>query len=161
MGAVATRSRSANVFAFAVLGSQLPAVDEVLQLFLVLIGVPVRLIAEHAPLLDEVLKRGSRVPCGGKAPPARSVAAQTRSARDRQGAAPGHGACPRRRGVPTAAQRPGRRCCTRRPAPAWSRGKGPRRNRRDESAAGWGRTRPLSARTRGRGTEPAAGARSG
>ncbi len=67
MGAVATRSRSANFFAFAVLGSQLPAVDEVLQLFLVLVGVPVRLIAEHAPLLDEVLKRGSRVPCGAKA----------------------------------------------------------------------------------------------
>ncbi len=67
MGAVATRSRSANFFAFAVLGSQLPAVDEVLQLFLVLIGVPVGLIAEHAPLLDEVLKRGWGVPRGAEA----------------------------------------------------------------------------------------------
>ncbi len=67
MGAAATRSRSANFFAFAVLGSWLPAVDEVLQLFLVLVGVPVGLVAEHAPLLDEVFKRGSRVPCGSEA----------------------------------------------------------------------------------------------
>src|SRR5216684_7040535 len=67
MGAVATRSRSANFFAFAILGSRLPAVDEVLQLFLVLVGVPVGLIAEHASLLDEVLKRRSRVPGGAEA----------------------------------------------------------------------------------------------
>src|SRR4029077_16544532 len=63
-GAVATRSRTGNFFAFAVFRSQLPAVDEVLQLLLVLIGVPVGLVPKHAPLLDEVFKRRSCVPRG-------------------------------------------------------------------------------------------------
>src|SRR4029077_2729392 len=61
-GAVATRSRTGNFFAFAVFRSQLPAMDEVLQLLLVLIGVPVGLVAKHAPLLDKVFKRRSCVP---------------------------------------------------------------------------------------------------
>jgi hypothetical protein len=36
-------------------------VDEVLQLFLVLVAVPVRLVAQDAALLDEILKGRARV----------------------------------------------------------------------------------------------------
>jgi hypothetical protein len=39
----------------------LAAVDEVLELLLVLVGVPIGLVAEHPSLLDEVLERASRV----------------------------------------------------------------------------------------------------
>src|SRR5258708_1562629 len=40
--------------------------DEVLQFLLVLIGVPIRRIAQHAPLLGEVLEGRARVPSGAK-----------------------------------------------------------------------------------------------
>jgi len=42
-------------------------VDEVLELLLVLVCVPVWFVAEHSPLLDEILKRGLRVARGAKA----------------------------------------------------------------------------------------------
>src|SRR2546430_8340414 len=41
---------------------QLAAVDEVLQLLLVLVGMAVGVVAEHAALLDEILERRPRVP---------------------------------------------------------------------------------------------------
>src|SRR5439155_5358454 len=53
--------------AFQVRGRDLAAVDEVLQLFLVLVGVPVGLVAEDAPLLDEVLESGAGVAPGAEA----------------------------------------------------------------------------------------------
>jgi hypothetical protein len=48
-------------------GGELAAVDEVLELLLVLVGVPVGLVAEDAALLDEVLKRRARVALGSEA----------------------------------------------------------------------------------------------
>src|SRR5258706_13033724 len=46
---------------------RLAAVDEVLELLLVLVGVPVRLVAKHPTVLDEVFERCARVAGRAKA----------------------------------------------------------------------------------------------
>src|SRR5437879_13371356 len=48
---------------------QLPAVDEILELLLVLVGVPVRLVPQHASLLDEVFERRAGVTGGAETEP--------------------------------------------------------------------------------------------
>src|SRR5207248_1424409 len=57
--------------AFSIGGGELAAVDEVLELLLVLVGMAVRLVAKYPPLLDEVLECAARVACGPKAKLAR------------------------------------------------------------------------------------------
>ena len=59
MGAGAGRSsRNLLDLGFAVRRCDLPAVDEVFELLLVLIRVAVGLVAKHATLLDEILEGG-------------------------------------------------------------------------------------------------------
>jgi hypothetical protein len=69
MGAAAARFRLAFArsldqrpvdLAVAIRRRDLAAVDEVLELLLVLVGMTVRLVAEHATLLDEVFERSVR-----------------------------------------------------------------------------------------------------
>src|SRR2546429_5898058 len=59
---------------------QLAAVDEVLQLLLVLVGMAVGVVAEHAALLGEVLERRPRVTRGPKTPLAGGFGRRERSA---------------------------------------------------------------------------------
>jgi len=53
-------------FALSVRGRNLPTVDEVLELFLVLVDPVIGLVAQHAPVLDEVLESGASVPAGAE-----------------------------------------------------------------------------------------------
>src|SRR5258708_24237160 len=53
--------------------------DEVLQFLLVLIGVPIRRIAQHAPLLGEVLEGRARVPSGAKTELPRGLGSRERT----------------------------------------------------------------------------------
>src|SRR5467141_1850795 len=66
-GAEGSLSRRVDALRLAVLRGDLPAVNEVLELLLVLICVPVRLVAEDAPLLDEVFERGPGIARGSEA----------------------------------------------------------------------------------------------
>src|SRR5229473_7255903 len=59
---------------------RLAAVDEVFELLLVLIRIAVRLVAQHAPLLNEVVERGSRVACGAESQQARGLGSGQRAA---------------------------------------------------------------------------------
>src|SRR5712691_10126701 len=68
------------VVALAVDRSRLAAVDEVFELLFVLIHVPVRLVTQHAPLLDEVVERGARVACGAESQQARGPGGGERAA---------------------------------------------------------------------------------
>src|SRR5216684_1680674 len=68
MGAGASLNPRRRYFlGLAVFGSQLPAVDEVLELLLVLVGMPVGFVPEDAALLDEVFEGRPRVPRGSEA----------------------------------------------------------------------------------------------
>src|SRR5229473_4265911 len=60
--------------------NRLAAVDEVFELLHVLIRVAVSLVAQHAPLLDEVVERGTRVACGAESQQARGLGGGQRAA---------------------------------------------------------------------------------
>src|ERR1700738_228648 len=72
-GAEGSLSRHLRALGLAVLRRKLPAVDEVLELLFVLVGVPVRLVSQHAPLLDEVFERRPGIARGAEAKVARRL----------------------------------------------------------------------------------------
>src|SRR5205807_3162283 len=69
---------------FAIDRSRLAAVDEVLELFLVLIRVTVRLVPQDAPLLDVVVERRARVACRAEPQQARGFGGRQRPAPSQQ-----------------------------------------------------------------------------
>ena len=72
-GLLADRHLGPIGFALPVLRGQLPRVDEVLELLLVLIRMRVEGVAQDPPLLGEVLEGGTRVTRGAEAKLARSL----------------------------------------------------------------------------------------